>query len=139
VREYYEYITNPACTRLGPNSWLSLAIVITEMLLVVKFSVTHTGGSSLFPKPFPPAVVLSWAAFVLMFGGWAAGHFGIRRLVRDDKTSARSLVLRKVKRYLRVLRYMSFLPLLYMFFAECPDLQWGQQYAERLWAWLFAA
>ena len=72
VREYYEYITNPECTRLGPNSWLSLGIIVTEVL-IVKFSVTSTGGPTLFPRAFRRRLLL-WRYLCLCLG-WGCHQF----------------------------------------------------------------
>lgn len=59
--EYYEYITNKYCQRLGPFVWLSHIIIFIEWCIVYKFS----NGN--FVKPFPEFVLLFWfSVFILL-------------------------------------------------------------------------
>lgn len=55
-REYYEYVTNPACKRLGHFIWLSQVILFTEWMIIIKF------GDGIFTAPFPDTVVYCWTA-----------------------------------------------------------------------------
>ena len=39
IRQYYIYITDPRSTRLGTQSWVFLAICITESIICIKFGI----------------------------------------------------------------------------------------------------
>lgn len=63
AREYYEYITNPACTRFGLNVWLAHLIVFVEWAYILKFS------DGLFEQPFPDYVIYFWTIVFLFISG----------------------------------------------------------------------
>ena len=59
--EYYEYITNKYCKRLGPFVWLAHTILFIEWCITYKFS------NGAFSKPFPEYVLLFWfSVFILV-------------------------------------------------------------------------
>ncbi|KAG5184344.1 phosphatidylserine synthase [Tribonema minus] len=66
VSEYYEYITNARCSRLGQNAWLMLAIFQVETLTWIKFM-----PQSLLDAEYPPEVRLPHAATACMLALWA--------------------------------------------------------------------
>lgn len=45
LRQYYVYITDKSCKRLGTQAWLFLSIMVTELLLSIKF------GMRMLPRP----------------------------------------------------------------------------------------
>ena len=45
IRQYYIYVTDKTCRRLGNQIWLFLAIMVTELLLSIKF------GIAILPRP----------------------------------------------------------------------------------------
>eukprot|EP01029_Cantina_marsupialis_P029103 TRINITY_DN779800_c0_g1_i1.p1 TRINITY_DN779800_c0_g1~~TRINITY_DN779800_c0_g1_i1.p1 ORF type:complete len:460 (-),score=88.96 TRINITY_DN779800_c0_g1_i1:204-1583(-) len=55
VAEYYEFITNSRCKRLGPNAWLGMIIIIMEVLLSIKFGEGQFG-----PIKPPTTVAVCW-------------------------------------------------------------------------------
>ena len=55
VREFYQYVADPECKRVGAQTWLIAASILTELLLVFKF------GRGEFPNPAPKNVVMFWA------------------------------------------------------------------------------
>lgn len=66
ANEYYEYITNPHCYRLGQNSWLVLAILHVEVIAWVKFL-----PQSIIELPSPsPEVRIPWLATLSMLTLW---------------------------------------------------------------------
>ena len=59
AKEYYEFISNKNCKRLGPYVWVPSLAIGVELSIVIKF------GSSMFSTPFPWYVVLMWT---IIFG-----------------------------------------------------------------------
>eukprot|EP00899_Mesostigma_viride_P018200 jgi/Mesvir1/26381/Mv16845-RA.1 len=83
TREYYQYITNEDCKRLGPFAWLTVAALILEVMACVKF------GKGMFPAPWPTTVLLSWSivgvilfVFILV---WSVLLFLERRKATEGK------------------------------------------------------
>ena len=60
VSEYYVFCVTPGARKLGPRAWLGLAVVATEVLIIVKF------GKQYFHAPFPVAVKIAWALVTLI-------------------------------------------------------------------------
>ena len=46
-----------------------LAAITTELLIVIKF------GKGMFPKPFPPHVIVGWSFFIMALIGYAVYKF----------------------------------------------------------------
>ncbi|TDH67914.1 hypothetical protein CCR75_003812 [Bremia lactucae] len=65
--------------KLGPRAWLGIAVVVTELLVIVKH------GQGMFTKPFPLFVKVIWAAIftVLVFGSMI--YFKCMNNSRGDK------------------------------------------------------
>ena len=59
TREAYQFISDKNCKRLGMFAWVATANILTETLIVVKFSAGE------FEKPFPDEVKLFWTLFSL--------------------------------------------------------------------------
>jgi hypothetical protein len=100
VWQYYEFLSNPDCWRLGQNSWMILSIAVFEVLVWIKFS----GNGVLFPASPPPVVLFSILGFLLLFALWVVLFFGTK------KHTARAS---KIARWgwLDVLFWASFAPL----------------------------
>ncbi|CAH0478907.1 unnamed protein product [Peronospora belbahrii] len=103
--EYYEFITNPECWRLGQNTWMILSIATFEILVWVKFSANGV----LFVQPPPVQVLYPILAFIIMFSIWVVLFF---RNVRHQPTSRISRRLVTGWGYLDVLFWASFTPLI---------------------------
>lgn len=54
TREYYEYISNKSCKRLGPFVWISHLILFIEWCIIYKFS------EGFFSEEFPFYVIYFW-------------------------------------------------------------------------------
>ncbi|KAF7314787.1 Phosphatidylserine synthase 2 [Mycena kentingensis (nom. inval.)] len=87
VRELYQYVSDPRrAVRMGQHVWLLLATVVTELLVIVKWSQGQ------FPEPTPPAVRVGWAVGVVLLVGYPVVRFGVpklRRWVRRQKGRGR--------------------------------------------------
>ncbi|QRW20201.1 phosphatidyl serine synthase [Rhizoctonia solani] len=56
VRELYQYLNHPErAVRMGQHAWLLLATVLTELLIIFKWS------RGMFAEPFPTHIKLAWS------------------------------------------------------------------------------
>ncbi|KAI9227441.1 MAG: phosphatidyl serine synthase-domain-containing protein [Piptocephalis tieghemiana] len=69
VRELYQYMSDPNCKRLGAHTWLQLANLATEVLIIVKFSDGE------FPKPMPTHIKILWAFSLISMVGYGFYKF----------------------------------------------------------------
>ncbi|RHY39784.1 hypothetical protein DYB26_012630 [Aphanomyces astaci] len=74
--EYYEFVTDPKCYRLGQNAWMMCCIIVFEMLVWVKFS---EGLEQMTSPPFD--VVAPLVTFSVLFSLWMLLYF--RKKVRN--------------------------------------------------------
>ncbi|KAJ3274985.1 hypothetical protein HDV01_001491 [Terramyces sp. JEL0728] len=72
VREYYQYLVDPKCKRLGMHAWMTSICILTELLIIFKFSEGE------FTTPFPEYVVIFWAIFTSLIVGYSVWKFGIK-------------------------------------------------------------
>lgn len=110
--EYYEFITNPNCLRLGQNAWMILSIGIFEVLVWVKFA----GDAELITRSPPPLVMYPILAFAAMFAIWMLLFF---RNAPKQAASGRARGLVTGWGFLDVLFWASFVPLV------CLTSQWA--------------
>jgi phosphatidylserine synthase 2 len=54
-KEWYEYVSNDHCHRLGPYAWLTFYVSLIELSSVIKFQTNE------FVEPFPVWVKAGWA------------------------------------------------------------------------------
>ena len=97
VRQYYLYVTDKTCKRIGTQAWVYAAIVITELLISIRFGA---------PKVPRPALlkVASWLvimAFLSLFAVLLIIKTQIRKSLNDWlrwSAPSSSLTARKMKR-----------------------------------------
>jgi phosphatidylserine synthase 2 len=114
IREYYQFVSDPECKRLGANTWIAAGIVALEVLLCFKYS------DGLFTAPTPNHIWVPWLISAVFFVLWFVGFFYVPKRTRDSSSSYKLL--------LNVLLTLSIIPLIAMFFIGCPDLRWGQEW-----------
>lgn len=87
AREYYEFISNPGCKRMGPYCWNLIAILLMEMIL---FSNNY--DPKIFSAPFPWYVKLIWSVLGFIFFGLLFKLIvnDIRKLLRGTKQIKKS-------------------------------------------------
>lgn len=64
MRETFQLLDDPECDKLGRQSWVMLAIIVTELLICIKF------GWSTITKPLPRHIAMWWvlgAALLLIY------------------------------------------------------------------------
>ncbi|KZP18570.1 PSS-domain-containing protein [Athelia psychrophila] len=87
VRELYQYINEPRrAVRMGQHAWLLLATIITELLVIFKWSQGQ------FTEPFPEYVKWAWLAGGTLMVLYPTVKFGIpgaRRYIRKNKRLAK--------------------------------------------------
>ncbi|KAJ1915914.1 hypothetical protein H4219_004074 [Mycoemilia scoparia] len=81
-REYYEYYSNPTCKRLGAHAWMVLAAVMTEVLVIFKFSKGE------FPAPFPNKVIAFWSTVLVLLVGYVLWQFVLTKNGNTDTTES---------------------------------------------------
>ncbi|CAG8436546.1 6212_t:CDS:2 [Ambispora gerdemannii] len=74
VREAYQYLTDKNCKRFGPQAWLSMAMIMTESVIIIKF------GRGEFPHPAPTYVIVFWSLLTTTLIGYAIYQFAIPAL-----------------------------------------------------------
>jgi hypothetical protein len=66
---------------MGTQTWLCIAIITTEVLIVLKFDwATVT-------KPFPPDIALYWIIFLSALFAWTLFQFFLRPLYHSMRYS----------------------------------------------------
>jgi len=59
LREYYQFVSDPKCQKMGSMTWLCTLVFCTEGLICIKF------GRGMFPNPTPPEVFWPWVFFLV--------------------------------------------------------------------------
>jgi phosphatidylserine synthase 2 len=88
TKEYYTYITDPRCNRMGPFLWIGHFLIFMEGLLFWKFS-----KAEMFTAPFPFWVKFAWTMVFLMIGSITAVL--IKRDVYKHLLNKRIMISRK--------------------------------------------
>ena len=60
LREWYQFVSDPECHKLGAFVWIGLAGTIAEVMLCIKF------GQGIFPDPPPTYVWVPWLVFLVV-------------------------------------------------------------------------
>ncbi|PRP83789.1 phosphatidylserine synthase [Planoprotostelium fungivorum] len=74
AREFYQYVTDPKCKRMGSMCWIVAACAILELLLWIKYGFSK----QMFTAQAPPVVVYSWIVSLSLLFVWAVYYYGIR-------------------------------------------------------------
>jgi len=80
---YVAILLRSYCKKIGAQTMLLVAIIVTEVLITLKFD-WHT-----FTKPLPSHVVVGWTIGLAVLAIWTIWHFYLQRLLRH--TEVRSL------------------------------------------------
>lgn len=86
LREYYQYIADPNCKRLGTMAWLTFAIIGVENCVWFKFS----GELMAAAKPTPPIVIYSWTFVMLALFIFSIAYFGFYKKSEDESSPQQS-------------------------------------------------
>ncbi|OON16217.1 hypothetical protein X801_07972, partial [Opisthorchis viverrini] len=73
IYEYFQYMDDPNCKRLGRQVWMLSSVIITELLIILKF------GWNTVTKPLPRHVALFWLVAIVGLTLWTFWHFYITR------------------------------------------------------------
>lgn len=60
LRQYYVYVTDKSCKRLGTQAWMFLSIMVTELLISIKF------GMRMLPRP-TVLYIVAWLGLTALF------------------------------------------------------------------------
>jgi phosphatidylserine synthase 2 len=75
MREVFQFLDDPHCKKIGTQTWLVVAVIITEVLITLKFDW------STFTKPLPQHVALAWIIGLVALAVWTLWNFYIQRLL----------------------------------------------------------
>ncbi|CAF1529748.1 unnamed protein product, partial [Didymodactylos carnosus] len=75
MREVFEYLDNSECKKFGRQSWLISAIIITEVLIVLKF------GWNIVTLPFPFHITVLWLTIIILLFLWTVYQFWFKKLI----------------------------------------------------------
>lgn len=78
LREGFQYLDDPNCKKFGRQSWLIIAIIITEFLVVIKF------GWETLTKPIPTHIAYFWILGFIGLVVYTVWKFWIYRDVKND-------------------------------------------------------
>ncbi|KAF9013052.1 phosphatidylserine synthase 2 [Cyathus striatus] len=91
VRELYQYINDPRrAVRMGQHVWLLLATIVTEFLVITKWSKGQ------FPEPLPVRVRWGWTIAAILLVLYPTVQFGIpsaRRYIRKHRRKGKAKAL----------------------------------------------
>ncbi|THD22289.1 Phosphatidylserine synthase [Fasciola hepatica] len=73
IREYFQFLDDPNCKRLGRQLWMMMCIVITELLIILKF------GWPVVTKPLPRHVTWFWLIALIGLALWTFWYFYVTR------------------------------------------------------------
>ena len=60
-KEWYEYVSNQNCHRLGPFAWMTIYVSLIELSSVIKFKTNE------FTEPFPLWILIGWSIIGVIF------------------------------------------------------------------------
>jgi len=69
LRETFQLLDDPECEKLGRQAWVVLAIVITELLICIKF------GWATITKPLPRHIAIWWVVGATLLLGYTVVKF----------------------------------------------------------------
>ena len=65
------------CKRIGPQAWLLIGSIATEVLIVCKF------GQGEFPNPAPKEIIYFWVAFLSLLTAFPIYQFFLLPTLQD--------------------------------------------------------
>ena len=71
VREAYQFMIDPNCKRLGMYAWMATINILTELLIILKFSKGE------FKNPFPLEVEIFWGIFMSILIAYPIYQFAL--------------------------------------------------------------
>ena len=78
IREYYEYIANPQCKRLGTSAWVGIIGLIAETAWISKIILAEGH----FTQKMPANVALPLSISFVLFFSWIVMYYGLPFLRR---------------------------------------------------------
>eukprot|EP01080_Neovahlkampfia_damariscottae_P001051 gene1051-10570_t len=114
IREYYEFISNRKCQRIGDAAWIALLGLILEFLICVKY------GRGLFKEPFPSYIWIPWTIFFTLGSIWCFLFFYFKKKSKFFKISLNLLIT------------LAFLSLLFMSLAGLEEFKYGRKQFDQI-------
>nr|XP_027199856.1 phosphatidylserine synthase 2-like [Dermatophagoides pteronyssinus] len=96
LRETFQYLDDPQCTKFGRQSWVLIAIIITELLIILKFDF------EVITKPLPKHIRYSWIGAIIILAVWTIWRFLLKNTIqfmyqnrRPSVISSNNVVIRR--------------------------------------------
>lgn len=64
------------CTKIGRQSWVLISIIITELLIIVKFDL------EVITKPLPKPILTFWIGAIILLILWTLWRFVLRNTIQ---------------------------------------------------------
>ncbi|GFR70841.1 phosphatidylserine synthase [Elysia marginata] len=78
MREVFQYLDDPNCKKFGRQSWIIAAIIITELLISMKFDF------EVMTKPIPTHMAIFWVVGLIGLVVWTMVKFYVLKDVKHD-------------------------------------------------------
>ncbi|KAL5007110.1 hypothetical protein ScPMuIL_015916 [Solemya velum] len=85
MREAFQYLDDPTCKKFGRQSWLVIAVIITEFLITIRFDWETIS------KPLPRHISMFWSIGLVSLLLWTLWKFYIKKDVKHDIPEGDSL------------------------------------------------
>jgi len=82
AREFYQWVTDPNCKKLGSMAWMCCACLCSEILIEVKY------GKGMFPNPHPPHIIGFWVVLSAIAITWGIYSYGVPKFSMWNSTSS---------------------------------------------------
>ncbi|XP_017461940.1 PREDICTED: phosphatidylserine synthase 2-like, partial [Rhagoletis zephyria] len=76
LRETFQYLDDPECKKIGRQSWVLISIIITELLIILKFDF------AVVTKPLPKHIFLFWVGAIILLVLWTLWRFVLRNFIQ---------------------------------------------------------
>ena len=76
LRELFQYLDDPECTKIGRQSWVLIAIIITELLIILKFDI------EVVSKPLPKHIFYAWMFAIAVLTLYTFWRFVVQNIIK---------------------------------------------------------
>ncbi|EPY26341.1 phosphatidylserine synthase 2 [Strigomonas culicis] len=122
LREYYEFMSNPAVKRIGTTAWVTTFGLVLESIFIVK--MRYEG--QYFQEAMPSYIALPWMAALALFLVWMLLYFGL--LSKRQREARRGVLYLLTNLFF----FGAAFCILALFLMGLPDLQVGRSEFERI-------
>uniref|UniRef100_A0A834RB05 Phosphatidylserine synthase n=1 Tax=Sarcoptes scabiei TaxID=52283 RepID=A0A834RB05_SARSC len=89
LRETFQYLDDPTCTKFGRQSWVLIAVIITELLIILKFDY------NVITKPLPQHIFYLWIGAFMILVAWTIWRFLLKNTIQIFYNSKKKKIKEK--------------------------------------------